>query len=181
MKIMSLSDVKNRILGELYKNKSGMTLVEVMIVFAVALTMVGFAYAMYNYLSGSSETSQTQQSIAALRMGIKGIYSSQSSYSGLSNATVIQSQAAPSNLIKGNQLSSPLGGAITVTSGTGGSTFSIALAGLDQKPCVFLATNQTDGWQSIQVNGTSLNKASAVAGATAGCSETGNTVTFVSR
>jgi Tfp pilus assembly protein PilE len=181
MKIRSLSALKHRTLDELAKNKSGMTLVEVMIVFAVALTMVGFAYAMYNYLSGSSETSQTQQSVAALRMGIKGIYSSQSSYTGLNNAMVINSQAAPQNLIKGNQLSSPLGGAITVSSGSGGSTFSIALAGLDQKACVFLATNQTDGWHQIQVNGTTLNKAAAVAGATAGCTDTGNTVTFISR
>jgi hypothetical protein len=44
-----------------------------------------------------------------------------------------------------------------------------------------MATNQTEAWSSVAVNGSNINKNMAVAAAASNCSADGNTVTFVPR
>jgi len=154
---------------------------ELIILFIIASLLL--SYAMVEGIKRYNDTKieQTYESIFALSASIKRLFHGQGNYSDLTNAVVISSKAAPPTLIKGKALTAPIGAAITVAPASDGSTFTITLSSLDKSSCTFLATNQLDGWQSVSVNNNVINKSSAVAGATAACNDSGNSVTFVDR
>jgi len=167
--------------SQLFGLKSGFSMNELMIYMAIVLFLMGGSYAIYRLLTDTSSTTIAQQAITVMRINIASMYQDQGNYNGLNNAIVIRSGAVPKNLIKGNALVSPFGGAITVTPGTDSSTFNIALSGLEQKPCASLAATQISDWLRVSVNGTTINKSTAVTQAANACSDSGNTITFVSR
>lgn len=162
------------------KTKPGMTMPELIVCLVVTMIVASFAYALYIYVMESYRSYQTQQSISILATTIEQLYSQQGGYLGLNNNALQNSDLLPRSFIRGNALISPLGGPITVASGSDGTNFSITLGGLKKKACVSLSTNQIEGWGSVSVNGRSLNRGTVVSEAVGNCSDTGNSVTFVS-
>jgi hypothetical protein len=144
------------------------------------VVMLAVAGGSIAYMFGGSKQVQMQNGLVTMSKNIKGLFSSQTSYAGLTNAVAIAARAVPNNLRAGDTPQTPWGGAITVAPGTNVGTFQITLAGVPQDACVQLAMFQPDLWISVSVNGTILDSSTGVAAATTACTAT-NTLIYTAR
>ena len=94
--------------------------------------------------------------------------------------TAIKAGVVPKSLVKGNDLKTPWGGEINLSTNDANGSFTIELSGIPQEECTQLANFQADAWLSVQVNGTSLENDNTVADIVDSCTTT-NTIAYEAR
>jgi hypothetical protein len=173
--------VKKAINSFLWKNKPGYMSIEVMGVILFVALMIGYVAWQLSATSASANLSMLQGSLTTMSMHIQKLYSGSNNYSGLNNALAIKSGLVPQQLLKGESITTPWGGPITLAPGSDSGTFTVSVAGIKESDCILLATYQRDVWESVTVNGSTLEKKAAVASATSLCSGASNTIVYTRR
>ena len=149
-------------------------------VLLVTLVVIAGAAVYLNSGFSKSKVVSLEQGIVTMRMQIQQVFSASPDYSGLDNATAIKAGVVPKSLVKGNDLKTPWGGEINLSTNDANGSFTIELSGIPQEECTQLANFQADAWLSVQVNGNVLDSDNTVADIVNSCTTT-NTIAYEAR
>lgn len=171
------------------RKKRGLTLIETLLALGVAAIVIIGAVSFYNNAAGTNAINDAKGQIQAYVNGVKKVYASQSTYTGLDNATIIATGVAPQPAISGaNGLVNPWRGTTTIASASGGSAFTVTMAGVPQDACVSLLTSgllSGGGVYQIGSGGGSFTAEPSVSQALTACNQTndsmGNNVIVTAR
>ncbi|CAN7779895.1 type 4 pilus major pilin [Cupriavidus necator] len=155
----------SEILGALFKNLAALIGVA-----AVALIL----YAVF----GSSKTGNAINDLNQFQTSAQSLYSTQSTFTSLTNAVAISGGLAPTRMIAGGTLVNPWSGAITVNVNAGDATrFDVTEAGVPSDACAKMATN-TPSIVGLKVNGTAQALPIDAGAAVTACNASPNTLIF---
>lgn len=157
-----------------------MNMMEVLGALLITLVVVAGAAVYLNSGFSKSKVVSLEQDIVTMRMQIQQLYSGSSDYTGLDSATAINAGVVPKNLVKGNDLKTPWGGEINLSTNDANGSFVISLSGIPKDECTQLAKFQTDAWLSVDVNGNTLENESTIADIVDSCT-TNNTIAYEAR
>lgn len=157
-----------------------MNSMEMLCVLLVTLVVIAGAAVYLNSGFSKSKVVSLEQGIVTMRMQIQQVFSASPDYSGLDNATAIKAGVVPKSLVKGNDLKTPWGGEINLSTNDANGSFTIELSGIPQEECTQLANFQADAWLSVQVNGNVLDSDNTVADIVASCTSN-NTIAYEAR
>lgn len=161
-------------------SESGFMMIESMGSMLFYLIMIAGAAVLVGVLLSGGKLSETQQGLSSMRMQAQQLYTGSIDYTGLDNALALKTGIVPKRFRRGDSMFTPWGGAITIATGSDVGTFTIQLEGIPQEDCAKMGTYQSDSWDSVSINGNSLDKLSSVATAGAACA-TSNTIIYTSR
>ncbi len=157
-----------------------MNSMEMLCVLLVTLVVIAGAAVYLNSGFSKSKVVSLEQGIVTMRMQIQQVFSASPDYSGLDNATAIKAGVVPKSLVKGNDLKTPWGGEINLSTNDANGSFTIELSGIPQEECTQLANFQADAWLSVQVNGNVLDSDNTVADIVDSCTSN-NTIAYEAR
>lgn len=157
-----------------------MNSMEMLCVLLVTLVVIAGAAVYLNSGFSKSKVVSLEQGIVTMRMQIQQVFSASPDYSGLDNATAIKAGVVPKSLVKGNDLKTPWGGEINLSTNDANGSFTIELSGIPQEECTQLANFQADAWLSVAVNGNVLDSDNTVADIVNSCTTT-NTIAYEAR
>jgi len=147
-----------------FKNKKGVTLLELLMVVGIAATISVSALVFFKATDESNKVSMEAKSIGTLASGIASMFSGQGHYTGLSNATVVSSNVLPDSMrgpgttdIKHSWNASGVTVAPDrVTSTTYDDVFVITYTSVPDKSCVDLMSKTFSVFATTTINGTSF-------------------------
>ncbi|ART61497.1 hypothetical protein CBP36_21255 (plasmid) [Acidovorax carolinensis] len=156
----------SEILGALFKN-----LVALIGVAAVALIL----YSVF----GASKTSSALNDLTQLQTNTQALYSTQSSFTSLTNDVVVKGGLAPTGMVNGTNLVNPWSGTVTVkVNATDSTRFDVTHTKVPAEACAKMATN-TPAIVQISVNGTNKPLPIDAGVAVSSCNDpTNNTMIF---
>lgn len=157
-----------------------MNMMEVLGALLIGLIIIAASAVYLNSGFSKSKVASLEQDIVTVRMQIQQLFSGSSDYSGLDNDTAVKAGVVPKSLVKGNDLKTPWGGEINLTTNDANGSFKIELSGIPQDECTQLAKFQTDAWLSVEVNGNALESDNTVADIVNSCT-TNNTIAYEAR
>lgn len=157
-----------------------MNMMEVIGALLISLIVIAIVVGNMNSGFSKSKVASLEQDIVTMRMQIQQLFSASPDYSGLDNATAVKGGVVPKGLIKGNNLKTPWGGEINLSTNDANGSFTIELSGIPQDECTQLAKFQTDAWLSVEVNGNALESDNTVADIVDSCA-TNNTIAYEAR
>lgn len=157
-----------------------MNMMEVLGALLITLVVVAGAAVYLNSGFSKSKVVSLEQDIVTMRMQIQQLFSGSSDYSGLDNGTAVKAGVVPKSLVKGNDLKTPWGGEINLSTNDANGSFKIELSGIPQDECTQLARFQADAWLSVEVNGNALESGNTIADIVASCT-TNNSIAYEAR
>ncbi len=157
-----------------------MNMMEVLGALLITLVVVAGAAVYLNSGFSKSKVVSLEQDIVTMRMQIQQLFSGSSDYSGLDNETAVKAGVVPKSLVKGNDLKTPWGGEINLSTNDANGSFKIELSGIPQDECTQLARFQADAWLSVEVNGNALESDNTIADIVASCTAN-NTIAYEAR
>ena len=107
-----------------------MNSMEVLCVLLITLVVIAGAAVYLNSGFSKSKVVSLEQGIVTMRMQIQQVFSASPDYSGLDNATAIKAGVVPKSLVKGNDLKTPWGGEINLSTNDANGSFTIELSGI---------------------------------------------------
>ena len=151
-------------------DQSGRSMVEMLGVLAIIGVLSVGGISGYSKAMAKFKLTKAQDQITMLLMNIRTAYATSPSYSGLSEAIVIDYNIAPNEMVSGTNLFGTFGGAVHIgpaartiaehqtanaTANTAGNYFYITLMGLGKEACRSLATSDwgADGLVKMMVGG----------------------------
>ncbi|MTH95488.1 type 4 pilus major pilin [Roseibium sp. RKSG952] len=173
------------------RRKRGVTLIEAAMVLAILAIVVAGIMIFYTNADGSRKTSATISELGAIQQGVRSLYSGQSSYSGVSNTVLVNTEALPSKMIAGSTIRHSHNGPVTVAAANAGggtsSGFSVVMSNIPSDACSRMVTQDLGrGLYSVAVGGTTRSITGtpppfdpATAGSS--CGSAANTITWVFR
>ena len=157
-----------------------MNMMEVLGGLLISLIVITVAAGYLNSGFSKSKVASLEQDLVTMRMQGQQLFSASSDYSGLDNETAIKAGVVPKSLIKGNNLKTPWGGEINLSTNDANGSFTIELSGIPQDECTQLTRFQTDAWLSVGVNGNTLDSDNTIADIVNSCTTT-NTIAYEAR
>jgi len=174
------------------KNKKGFSLLELLLVLGVIAALIVAAFIVYPKVQASQRAEAESNNIATIQAGVKALYASTSSYTGLTNKVAVQAKIFPDNMLAGTgSTANPVNvfkGNVVLSassygpSGVVGSAFSIGYTHVPAAECVKIATAVAGNFYMTQINSKVVKPAGGildVAAAAAACSSN-NTLSFTS-
>lgn len=83
------------------KKNKGFSLLELLLVLGIIAALVVGAFIVYPKVQASQRAEAESKNIATIQAGIKSLYTSASSFSGLTNTVAVQSKVFPDNMLVG--------------------------------------------------------------------------------
>lgn len=185
-------------------SQRGMTLMEILLVIAIAGLLVAGGLILFVQAQSSGNTMRAQQQISNLSSSIRSLYAGQSTYIGLNAATLYANRAVPDDMAATDTSGSiydVFGGQVAIGVGTAcgnppsGGTYSngyfcLTMPTVPQESCLKLVQARIGavaiaGNDNVNVNAVSINAAAtAAAGQVIGtpanmCPNTNNSVKWV--
>lgn len=155
--------------------QAGLTLAETLLVLAIgALAIVGGTLLYLQATAGNKLNTGINQFVT-LQSGIRSLYAGQSTYGGLDNTLMTDSNAAPSDMaVASGDIRNAWGGDVTVASFSGDNQFQITFESVPNNACVKLATlnpggSGGSGLAGINAGGTALAVPVSTASAVTAC------------
>lgn len=176
------------------KSKKGFSLLELLLVLGIIAALVVAAFIVYPKVQASQRAQAESNNIATIQAGVKALYTSASSFTGLTNSVAVQAKIFPDNMLSGSGTSAKpvnafkgnvtLAAAATGASAAAGSTFTITYSNVPAAECVKITTAAAGNFYIATV-GTKIVKPADgtldVAATAAACnSATNNTLVFTS-
>lgn len=176
------------------KSKKGFSLLELLLVLGIIAALVVAAFIVYPKVQASQRAQAESNNIATIQAGVKALYTSASSFTGLTNTVAVQAKIFPDNMLSGTgNTAKPinafkgnvtLAAAATGPSSAAGSSFTITYSNVPAAECVKIATAAAGNFYIATV-GTKVVKAAGgmldVAATASACSNaTSNTLVFTS-
>jgi hypothetical protein len=144
----------------------------------ILVGVVGFFQTGSNGAKANSEIANLTALVGSIHAAY---YQAGSDYTGISSSILASSRIAPASLIRGSNLVSMFGSAITVAPATSTSQFTLSYAGLPVDACVKVLTNVWANNQAELVS-TAVNGAAAatltLSGAATACNGASNGIVF---
>ena len=135
----------------LNKSMEGVTLLEIMLVLAIAAMVIVMSIRYYQSASSSQQANSVLQQIQSITAAADGLAQATGSFGSASNAGL-------QPVLPANSLTTPWGTAITVTSGT--STYAVSIANTPIAVCTLLKSKLAANSKYV---GAGTNACSAVA------------------
>ena len=142
--------------------QSGRSMVEMLGVLAIIGVLSVGGISGYSKAMAKFKLTKAQDQLSMLLINIRTAFSGSSSYDGLSNATAIQLNIVPSDMlpdglgVTNGDIINAFTGAVTIAEDPGNAQhFTIAFGGLGTEACTSLASSDwgTEGLVQIDVNG----------------------------
>ena len=177
------------------KSKKGFSLLELLLVLGIIAALVVAAFIVYPKVQASQRAQAESNNIATIQAGVKALYTSASSFTGLTNTVAVQAKIFPDNMLSGTgNTAKPINafkGAVTLAaaatgpSTAAGSSFTIRYENVPAAECVKIITAAAGNFYTagvgiagnVKAAGEMLNVAAA---ATACSNATNNTLIFTS-
>ncbi|EDG0478613.1 prepilin-type N-terminal cleavage/methylation domain-containing protein [Salmonella enterica] len=187
--------MKKTVLIKNKKSKKGFSLLELLLVLGIIAALVVAAFIVYPKVQASQRAQAESNNIATIQAGVKALYTSASSFTGLTNSVAVQAQIFPDNMLSGTGSDAKpinafkgnvtLAAASTGPSGTDGSSFTITYENVPAAECTKIITAAAGNFYTAGV-GTAGNVKAAgetldVAATASACSDANsNTLIFTS-
>lgn len=185
--------MKKTVLIESKKCKKGFSLLELLLVLGIIAALVVAAFIVYPKVQASQRSQAEANNIATIQAGVKALYTSASSFTGLSTTVAVQAKIFPDNMLSGSGTAvKPInvfkGNVIVAAAATGpsavaGSSFTITYSNVPAAECVKIVTAAAGNFYTTGV-GTAGNVKAAggildVAKTASQCQSGGNSNTLI--
>ena len=179
--------MKKTVLIKNKKSKKGFSLLELLLVLGIIAALVVAAFIVYPKVQASQRAQAESNNIATIQAGVKSLFTSASSFTGLSNSVAVKAKIFPDNMLSGSGNATPINafkGAVTLAaantgpSGADGSSFTITYENVPASECTKIITAAAGNFYTAGV-GTAGNVKAAggvlnVASAATECDKGGN-------
>ena len=139
--------MKKTVLIKNKKSKKGFSLLELLLVLGIIAALVVAAFIVYPKVQASQRAKAESNNIAAIQAGVKALYASASSFTGLTNTVAVQAKIFPDNMLVGSGSSAkPVKGDVTLASANSGpsaaqgSSFTITYSNVPAAECTKIIT-----------------------------------------
>ncbi|ENK4556396.1 TPA: prepilin-type N-terminal cleavage/methylation domain-containing protein [Escherichia coli] len=185
--------MKKTVLIKNKKSKKGFSLLELLLVLGIIAALVVAAFIVYPKVQASQRAQAESNNIATIQAGVKALYTSASSFTGLNNLVAVQAKIFPDNMLRGSgNFATPLhafkGAVILDVANTGpssaaGSSFTITYYNVPAAECTKIITAAAGNFYAAGV-GTAGNVKAAgevldVAKTATQCQSGGNSNTLI--
>ncbi|EQC2856510.1 type IV pilus major subunit protein BfpA [Salmonella enterica] len=174
------------------KSKKGFSLLELLLVLGIIAALVVAAFIVYPKVQASQRAQAESNNIATIQAGV--LYTSASSFTGLTNTVAVQAKIFPDNMLSGTgNAAKPinafkgnvtLAAAATGPSSAAGSSFTITYDNVPAAECVKITTAAAGNFYTAKVGSKVVKAADGtldVAATAAACNNaTSNTLVFTS-
>ena len=174
------------------KKQKGFSLLELLLVLGIIAALVVGAFIVYPKVQASQRAEAESKNIATIQAGVKSLYTSASSYSGLTNTVAVSAKIFPDNMLSGSGTTTVVNtfkGPVTVAeattgpSATAGSSFTITYGDVPAAECTKIVTAAAGNFYAAGV-GTAGNVKAAggvldVAKTATQCNTGGNSNTLI--
>ncbi|EGM8545365.1 TPA: prepilin-type N-terminal cleavage/methylation domain-containing protein [Escherichia coli] len=179
--------IKNKI------SKKGFSLLELLLVLGIIAALVVAAFIVYPKVQASQRAQAESNNIATIQAGVKALYTSASSFTGLSNSVAIQASIFPDNMLNGSgSATKPIntfkGDVILSATALGpskapGSSFTITYANVPAVECTKIITASASNFYEVGVKSSATVKTAGgaldIAKTVGLCSAGGNSNTLI--
>lgn len=185
--------MKKTVLIKNKKSKKGFSLLELLLVLGIIAALVVAAFIVYPKVQASQRAQAESNNIATIQAGVKALYTSASSFTGLNNSVAVQAKIFPDNMLSGSgSAAKPInafkGNVVVASADTGpsaatGSSFTITYKNVPAAECTKIITAAAGNFYTAGV-GTVGNVKPAggvldVAGTAKQCQNGGNDNTLI--
>ncbi|MBX4771501.1 type 4 pilus major pilin [Klebsiella oxytoca] len=185
--------MKKTVLIKNKKSKKGFSLLELLLVLGIIAALVVAAFIVYPKVQASQRAQAESNNIATIQAGVKALYTSTSSFTGLTNSVAAKANIFPDNmLINSGTFARPINafkGNVTLAedktgpSGADGSSFTITYSNVPAAECTKIITAAAGNFYTAGV-GTAGNVKAAgevldVAKTATQCQNGGNSNTLI--
>ncbi|MBI9252209.1 prepilin-type N-terminal cleavage/methylation domain-containing protein [Escherichia coli] len=185
--------MKKTVLIKNIKSKKGFSLLELLLVLGIIAALVVAAFIVYPKVQASQRAQAESNNIATIQAGVKALYTSASSFTGLTNSVAVQAKIFPDNMLSGSGSSAtPInafkGNVVVASADTGpsaatGSSFTITYSNVPAAECTKIITAAAGNFYTAGV-GTAGNVKAAggvldVAETATQCESGGNSNTLI--
>jgi prepilin-type N-terminal cleavage/methylation domain-containing protein len=94
--------MKKTVLIKNIKSKKGFSLLELLLVLGIIAALVVAAFIVYPKVQASQRAQAESNNIATIQAGVKALYTSASSFTGLTNSVAVQAKIFPDNMLSGS-------------------------------------------------------------------------------
>lgn len=131
----------------------GFTLVETLLVIAIATVILTAALAMYTSTRSGQIASQMVRDTVSVQAGIQSLFNAQSDYTGLSNEVLFKAKKIPSTLkYDSGVITTEEGGMLSVTGS--GNQYNMTITNVSPATCFAMLSSLNSGWRQVKVNST---------------------------
>ncbi|HAT7491864.1 TPA: prepilin-type N-terminal cleavage/methylation domain-containing protein [Raoultella ornithinolytica] len=175
------------------KSKKGFSLLELLLVLGIIAALVVAAFIVYPKVQASQRAQAESNNIATIQAGVKALFTSASSFTGLTNSVAVQAKIFPDNMLSGSgSAAKPINafkGNVTLAAANTGpsaataSSFTITYENVPASECTKIITAAAGNFYTAGV-GTAGNVKAAggvlnVASASTECDKGGNNNTLI--
>ena len=181
--------MKKTVLIKNIKNKKGFSLLELLLVLGIIAALVVAAFIVYPKVQASQRAQAESNNIATIQAGVKALYTSASSFTGLTNTVAVQAKIFPDNMLNGSTPINAFKGNVVVESAdTGpsaaaGSSFTITYSNVPAAECTKIITAAAGNFYTAGVGEAGNVKAAGgvldVAETATQCESGGNSNTLI--
>lgn len=129
--------------------KRGVTLIEAVLYISIALALIVGGLVFFQQASLAQRTNSAVRNISAIASETRGLYQQQNSFSGFTDAALINAGAVPSSLIDNSATPAVLrnewGGQIAAAATADGTGFTVTYPSLPTAACVRLTSADATG------------------------------------
>lgn len=185
--------MKQTVLIKNNRSKKGFSLLELLLVLGIIAALVVAAFIVYPKVQASQRAQAEANNIATIQAGVKALYTSASSFTGLTNTVAVQANIFPDNMLSGSGTAAKpinvfkgsvaVAAASTGPSAVAGSSFTITYSNVPAAECTKIITAAAGNFYTAGV-GTVSNVKSAggvldVALTASKCQSGGNSNTLI--
>lgn len=176
----------------LIKNRKakGFSLLEIILVLAVAAGFIIGVFMLLSKTQAGSRADTESKNLSTIVAGVKSLYTSSSTYTGLTNTVAANAKIFPDTMLNGSSVdplnawkgSVTLAAAATGPSATAGSSFTITDTAVPANECTKIVSGMAGSFYIVQVGSTVVKPAGGVVdipSATTACNAGGNSNTLV--
>ncbi|EBO2776411.1 prepilin-type N-terminal cleavage/methylation domain-containing protein, partial [Salmonella enterica subsp. enterica serovar Brandenburg] len=162
----------------------GFSLLELLLVLGIIAALVVAAFIVYPKVQASQRAQAESNNIATIQAGVKALYTSASSFTGLNNSVAVQAKIFPDNMLSGSgSAAKPInafkGNVVVASADTGpsaatGSSFTITYENVPAAECTKIITAAAGNFYIAQVGDATVKEAGGtlnVAATAAACSD----------
>ncbi|NNQ95496.1 type IV pilin [Escherichia coli] len=176
--------MKKTVLIKNKKSKKGFSLLVLLLVLGIIAALVVAAFIVYPKVQASQRAQAESNNIATIQAGVKALYTSASSFTGLNNSVAVQAKIFPDNMLSGSgSAAKPInafkGNVVVASADTGpsaatGSSFTITYENVPAAECTKIITAAAGNFYIAQVGSATVKEAGGtlnVAATAAACSD----------
>ncbi|WP_075208443.1 type 4 pilus major pilin [Klebsiella michiganensis] len=174
------------------KKNKGFSLLELLLVLGIIAALVVGAFIVYPKVQASQRAEAESKNLATIQAGVKSLYTSASSFSGLTNTVAVGAKIFPDNMLVGTGTSASVvntfkGNVTVVSANTGpssatGSSFTITYNNVPAAECTKIVSAVAGNFYIAAVGSTTVKAAGSslnVASTSTACNSGGNSNTLV--